>query len=314
MIQLKHMRYVCVQPANDYYTWQVETLIHNFIKHGINANYMDIVMVYHNEVPQVWRKLQQAYPYVRFFFYPDTRKHTHYIPNIYFNGLKQHIQALPELENDVLFTHDSDIVFTKRPDFNSYLDGDTWYFSDTNSYLNYDYIMQKGEYILDGMCDIVGIDKETVKKNNEHSGGAQYIVKNTTYEFWNKVEEDSVKLYDYFNQIEGEWVKNHEKGAYPIQKWTAGMWSYLWNGWYFGKDIKVDKGLDFGWVTSPYSDVEKYTILHNAGVTADNKDLFFKGKYHNTLPYNEELKVSEKHASLYYWEQVKEAGKKSCLL
>ena len=36
------IRFICAQPANSYYTWQVEVLINNFIKHGINPNQIDI--------------------------------------------------------------------------------------------------------------------------------------------------------------------------------------------------------------------------------------------------------------------------------
>ena len=76
--------------------------------------------------------------------------------------------------------------------------GRAWYLSDTNSYLNYDYIQQKGNHVYEKMCEIIGIDKLIPKLMNSNSGGAQYIVKNTTYEFWNKVELDSVNLYKYF--------------------------------------------------------------------------------------------------------------------
>jgi hypothetical protein len=308
------IRYICAQPANNYYTWQVETLIHNFLKHGINGNHMDILLSYQGEVDDVWRKLQREYPYIRFFFYPDTREDTKYIPGIYFNLMKQHLKEHPELENEVLFTHDSDIVFTRPVDWSHLTEDDTWYLSDTNSYINYEYIMQKGEYILDGMCEIVGIDKDIVKENNLHSGGAQYIVKNTHHEMWDKIESDSYKLYNYFLEIEPEWVKNNKEGAYPIQKWTAGMWSYLWNGWYYGHKTEVHPSLNFGWVTNKYDDVLENSILHNSGVLNGNNGLFYKGQYVDTLPYGQDLDIDKEKASYYYYQQVQEAGQKSCLL
>ena len=40
---MKKLRYVCAQPATDYYKWQVEVLINNFTSMGINPNDMDIV-------------------------------------------------------------------------------------------------------------------------------------------------------------------------------------------------------------------------------------------------------------------------------
>jgi hypothetical protein len=234
--------------------------------------------------------------------------------------MKQHIVARPEIQNDVLFLHDSDIVFTKPVDFNSMIAGDSWYLSDTKFYINYDYIQQKGNDIYEKMCDIIGIDKLIPKLMNTNSGGAQYIVKNTTYEFWDKVEKDSVKLYSYFCEVEPNYVKKNEHD-YPIQKWTAGMWSLLWNAWLAGHETIVDDRMGFGWVTNPYSDIEKYSILHNAGVVSDSnnihsyaKGLFYKGNYINELPYNKPLIINEQYASYYYWNEICETAKKSVLI
>ena len=47
---MKNLRYICCQPATLYYTWQVEVLIHNFIKMGVNPNYMDIVCGIENNI------------------------------------------------------------------------------------------------------------------------------------------------------------------------------------------------------------------------------------------------------------------------
>lgn len=305
---MKNLRYICAQPAVKYYTWQVEVMINNFIRMGINPNNMDILLGYKDVITDDWKLLQSKYSNVRFFFYSDDREDKCYIPSIYFYLMKRHLQEHPYLENEVLFIHDSDIVFTKPVDYSSMVDDDIWYLSDTNSYINYDYIQQKGDGIYKEMCNIIGLDYEIPKLNNLHSGGAQYIVKNTTTDFWDKVERDSVKLYRYFCQDEPNYIKKHD-GDYPIQKWTAGMWSFLWNGWLAGNQTIVDNRLDFGWVTNHYSDVEKYSILHNAGVTNSNTGLFYKGNYINELPYNKSIEVDETKASLFYWNEIQSTSK-----
>ena len=122
---MKNLRYVCVQPRLLYHAWQVEVMINNFIKHGINPNNIDILVAWNpndltTTIPanvESWNKLAAHYSSVRFFFYQDTREDMSYIPSIYFNILKQHISAYPELSNEVLFLHDSDIIFTKPVDF-----------------------------------------------------------------------------------------------------------------------------------------------------------------------------------------------------
>ena len=311
---MKQLRFICAQPAVKYYTWQVEVMINSFVEMGINPNQMDILCSLENDViPNDWKKLANKYP-ARFFFYNDTRISKIYIPSIYFNLMKQHILANPEIKNDVLFTHDADIIFTKKPDFSEMVSSDTWYLSDTKSYINYDYIQQKGNDIYEKMCEIVDIDKRIPKLMNNNSGGAQYITKNTDYGFWDKVENDSVRLYEYFCSAEPYYVKKHESD-YPIQKWTAGMWSFLWNAWYFGHETLIDKRLDFGWVTNGILDVERYTILHNAGVTKEMREnLFYKGDYVNELPYGKPLNISKDRASSFYWERICETAKKSALI
>jgi len=271
---MKKLRYVCCQPAITYYTWQVEVLINNFKKMGVNPNYIDIVCGIENGIiPDEWRKLMLHYNSVRFFFYNDTRTDKGYQPSIYFNLMKQHIAARTEIQDDVLFLHDSDIVLTKPPKFDDMIRGNGWYLSNTKFYINYDYIIGKGEHIYKKMCEIVGIDTLIPKLLNNNSGGAQYIVKNTTYEFWDKVEKDSINLYKYFCDTEHLHVKKSEYD-YPIQKWTAGMWALLWNAWLAGHETIVDERLDFGWV----------------------------------------LNISEKYASSYYWKEICETANKSILI
>jgi hypothetical protein len=308
-----NIRYVCCQPAIQYYAWQVEVMIDSFLKVGVSANDMDIVCAVKDDiVPLEWQKLQQKYP-CRFFFYNDTRVNRIYQPSIYFNLMKQHLEAHPELEKEVLFCHDSDIILTKTPCWDWAKYENTWYLSDTKSYICYDYIMSKGEGVYNRMCEIVGIDKLIPKLMNSNSGGAQYIVKHTNYDFWDKVERDSVRLYQDFCINEPQYVKKHE-GDYPIQKWTAGMWAFLWNAWLHGHETIIDRRMDFGWVTNHISDTEKYCILHNAGVTHNDKDLFQKGAYMYKYPYSEELQINPEKASWYYYQQVMETGKNSCLI
>jgi hypothetical protein len=263
-------------------------MINNFIKHGISGNDIDILVAWNpNDLTstpeniEMWNKLVNKYNYVRFFFYQDTREDMSYIPSIYFNILKQHIKAHPELSTQPLFLHDSDILFTKPVDFSFALNDNIWYLSDTVGYIGTQYILTKGEDVYRGMCNQIGIDPLIPKLLNSNSGGAQHIVKNSTYGYWNKVEKDSIKLYKWFCEQEPLW-----KGeGYPIQKWTAGMWSLLWNLWLYDIETKVTEELDFSWATDTIDVYEKRPILHMAGVTDNLKTTkFYKGDYINIDP------------------------------
>lgn len=311
---MRKIRFICCQPAILYYAWQVEVMINNFIKNGINGNDMDVVCsIQDGYISDEWKKLQNEYNYVRFFFYEDTREDRRYAPSIYFNLLKQHIEARPEIKNDAWFLYDCDTIFTNKVNFgilNQMVGDNAWHMSNTNSYINYDYIISKGNDVYEGMCKIIGLDPLIPKLMNSNSGGAQYIVKDTTAEFWNKVELDSVELYKLFCESERNW----DKEFWPIQKWTAGMWSLLWNAWLYGHETIVNRRLGFTWSTSPYDSTEDYFILHNAGVTNGNDGMFFKANYVAKLPYNEDLDISTEKASYFYWQEVCETAKKSVLL
>ena len=319
---MKNLRYICVQPRIFYYSWQVEVVINNFLKHGINTNKLEILVATNpNDQTsdprnvEMWRKLADTYNYVRFFFYEDTRSNMSYIPSVYFNILKQHIKAFPELEKEALFLFDCDTIFTRPLDLTPMLSDDKWYLSDTVGYIGYQYIktkIQPGYDVYNGMCNIVGIDPLVPKLMNSNSGGAQHLVKNTTYEYWDKVERDSIEIYKYFCAIEKDYVKEND-GDYPIQKWTAGMWSLLWNAWLFEHETCVDKRLDFSWATDPIGYWDDRSIFHNAGVTC-SCGLFYKGNYINQLPYNTTLRVKDTNCSYNYYNELIEVGKKSCLL
>lgn len=315
-----NLRYICVQPRILYFAWQVEVMINNFIKNGVSGNDIDILVACnpndqsnHPDNIEMWNKLANKYNYVRFFFYPDTREDYTYIPSIYFNVLKQHMQAFPDLVKGPLFLHDCDTIFTRPVDFSGMLHDKAWYMSDTSGYIGSDYILSKGEQVYGDMCKIMGMDPLIPRLLNSNSGGAQYIVKGATAEYWDKVERDSIKLYKHLSDTEPDY-----KGTdYPIQKWTAGMWSLLWNAWLFGFETKVDKRLDFCMATDHIHRWAEAPIYHNAGVVDNTHSMFFKGDYVDYLPFEFDLclcKFDKERCSAEYVKEIKRTKEVSCLV
>jgi len=311
---MKQLRFICAQPAIPYYTWQVEVMINNFIEMGINPNYIDIVCWKENGIiPEAWSKLANYYNYVRFFFYDDTRITKNYTSSIRPNILKQHWLAHPELENDIIFYHDNDIALTKPINWEQFMNDDKWYGSDTRWYISYGYILSKGEDILNKMCEIVDIDKQLVEKNELNAIGAQYILKNLNWKFWDNVEHDCERLFKEITEM--NIVKKTKDPEYhEIQIWCADMWALLWNGWKLGKETVCHDDLQFSWATSTEEEWNKYNIFHNAGVTNDKDGLFYKAIYMYKIPYNENLNIKEGTASRKYWEAIQRTAKKSILI
>ena len=316
------IRFVCAQPATLYYAWQVEVMINNFSAMGINPNNIDIVCWRDGSIPIEWSKLANNYA-ARFFFYDDTRETKNYVSSIRPNILKQHFKQFPELEQDAIFYHDCDIVFTKPVEWYKFLYDDNWYGSDTRFYIGYEYIISKGEQVLDAMCNIVGIDKEIIKENERNSIGAQYLMKGIGWQFWDGVERDCERLFKEITDLNNEKIEldrhtmsegEARQPYHPLQIWCADMWAVLWRGWKMGKKTICHPDLEFAWATSTEDEWDKLNIFHNAGVTDAANGLFYKALYMNELPYNKDLKINEGTASKKYYEIIQKVEKKSKLI
>jgi hypothetical protein len=322
---MKNLRFVCAQPRLLYYAWQVEVMINNFTKHGINPNNIDVLIAWNpndlttsvTENVDSWNKLAEKYNSVRFFFYQDTRQQPiHYISSIRPNLLKQHWLAHPYLKDEAIYYHDCDAIFTKTPNFEKFLDyfDSNWYLSDTNHYINYDYIVGKGHGIYEKMCEIVGLDPIIPKLMRYNSGGAQYILKNIDHTFWEKVERDSETLFHEITQM-NTLIQQTNPGYHELQIWCADMWAVLWNGWKLGHPTKVVPELNFSWATDPIEAWDRSLIFHNAGITCNCGRAFYKGIYQNELPYNISLESFNENKNSYnYVKEILETAKNSCLI
>lgn len=280
---MKRLYYICAQPAILYYEWHLEVMVHNFRKNGVRDDQIHIVLgKTDSNSPSVFERLRQKYPNITIGLYDDTRASRVYISSLRPNILKQHFEEHPHLSNHAAFYHDCDMVFTKPVNWDTFLSDDVWYVSNTTSYIGARYIKSKELNIFQEMCDIVGVSTDKVESEEQNSGGAQYIMKGVTTEFWEKVERDSENLIKYFNRKAKEYVGIPE--YHPIQAWTADMWSVLWNGWYFGHDIKVVPEMNFCWPTNQIIEWDRNSIYHNAGVISPNNGMFYKSQYTNKYP------------------------------
>ena len=296
------LRLLSAQPATDYYAWQVEAYLENFIQLGYNGNLIDVVAGYKNIIPRSWRLIQQKFPYVRFFFYEDTMVNCNYAPAIQSHILEKHFTEHPYLEKDAIFFHDCDFLFTKYFDFSSYLQDNKWYFSDTISYIGYNYISSKGDNVVDKMCEIIGIDKELVKGNQDNSGGAQKLMKNINADYWRQVYDNSLNLYNGLQELANQ---KKEGDPYGLQIWCASMWAELWTAWKLGHEVIVPKEFDFCWATCPTERWDQVSFFHNAGVPDNKQGMFFKADYIDKYPFNTNLEISQRRCSYKYYQFLK---------
>ena len=313
----KKVVFMSAQPDHPYFHWQAEVLIHNFIKVGINPNWIELLWAHTGYPSYEALQLAAKYPMVRFFFYEKTVTENHgYIPILRPDILEQHFRRFPELRGEAVFYHDSDIIFRELPDFDSMSQNLYWYVSDTVSYIGAKYIKSKSEDLFVDLCSISKISPEVVSANEEGSGGAQYLMKGVTADYWREVKEDSLALYKYMAERESQeraTLTPEELKTYnPVQKWCADMWAVLWGGWKMGAQTIVTPELDFSWGTSSLADYDRCKIMHNAGVTdSKSSELFYKANYRNSSPFEADLSfVNPNSASVKYVEAIEYAKEK----
>jgi len=285
--------FVTAQPDVPYFHWQSKIYCHNFIEMGIKPEQIHIIFgIVDGKTEPSKESLELKSIGVNVHHYMDDRHQKHYIPNIKPFLVSKWIKDYPEL-GKCFFLHDADIIFRELPNFEELLSDDISYLSDTKGYIGYDYInscceryekqypnSDKGQLIQE-MVDVIGVEVECVKCNQDNSGGGQYIIKNTDHFIWNKIYEDCTPLYDQMMSYQKRFPINPGE----IQFWTAEMWSLLWNLWLFGVETKITDELSFSWATDSVRIYEKYPILHMAGVTHDLKATkFYKGEFINVNP------------------------------
>ena len=324
---MKDLRFICAQPDDTYYTWQVHLWLESLKEIGeIDKAIVLIFTPASRAFNDKWQKIVDLYPEAEFNFYKDEENDVSKLLGIYIPVLRpwllwKYFKDHPEMSEKAIFYCDSDILFTDKFDIEKFLEDDINYLSDTNSYINAKYFDSKvhqvlpeklEEYknrdILSEIASVIGIDRQIAEANNEHSGGAQYLLKNIDYNFWSKVMNDCILIRTYLQKINREFFKSEAEG---FQSWCADMWAVLWNLWLRDQETKVVSELDFAWGPDPISKLDRCSIYHNAGIVAAEQGgmpCFYKGKYHSGAdpmkdPHLDVVLSNEKskqHCTWYY--------------
>ncbi len=317
------MLFLSAQPDTVYFTWQLEIQLKNFSSLKISPNKIHVLLSYDPKVGLSSKALDliENYKlYANFYSYPDTRSNKRYLSTIRPHIIKKHYLKYDYLKDENIFYHDSDIVFTdKLPDFERLNSGDTWYFSDTRSYLNASFIINTaGNLVFKEMCREVQIDPNLVLVNDDNSGGAQALIKKVDFLFWEKVESDCDKLFTLLTANQDRYEEDFHrfnsipnKEFKPLVAWCADMWAILWNSFKVG-DVKIDKDLDFCWPTQPLEKWEQMNIFHNAGIAADmDGKFFYKSKFMTYEPFDYDFShLSNNNCGYKYMELINELHNK----
>ncbi|WP_168429117.1 MULTISPECIES: hypothetical protein [Staphylococcus] len=292
------MYYIMCQPAVKRFKWEVEVAINDLLRHGVR----NIVLLFTKHDDSVVQYFKDNYD-IEIQVYEDKREDKEYIPSVKPYLMYRYLNENSERENKTYFFMDSDVVFREIPNYDVIsFDNKNWYGSNCNGYLNYDYMSgcTNKDLVINGLADIVGITPEQIKSINDDAIGAQYIIVNPKAEYFNKVYQDSIAMWNFIKSVQTD-----------FQKWTVEMFATLWNMLFFNIQPHVHAELDFCFATSPIEDYYKVKILHNAGVTPEMNDLFFKGGFIHDTPIDKDLSyVNKNKASYAYTQKIKRSNRK----
>lgn len=279
------------------FRWESIVQLTNFRKYNLSDKARVIVFLpSYKEIEgfsREWDGIIKLFPEVKFFFYRDEKNkitdlmiNYNYIPIHRLCSLERHFLKYPELEQDAILYIDSDVIFTKQPNFNDYQEDNINYLSDTASYLNYTYLQGKENDVipekleayktinpiakLAKMCD-VHID--SIKDNNNNTGGAQYLLKNVNAKFFSRCIDTCLLIRIYLQQINQEFFPGktrQEKEDKGFQSFCADMWAIQWELWRQNMPSKTPKWMDFAWSTDEVKRLEDVCMLHNAGIVSDD--------------------------------------------
>jgi len=304
------MVYLSAQPDSIYFIWQLEIQLRNFHSLGIPKSSIHVLVGVDPKVGlhrQFDDFIQSYQHFANFFIYTDTRNKRKYASSIRPHIIKKHFEKMVDLQKEVIFYHDSDVLLSRIPQIGRLYEDSICYVSDTRNYLDTTYIIKSGSgKLLEEMATIVGIPVSTIISNDRNCGGAQYILKNLTHQFWDKVETDCEALFEIMNAFNKQlWLRDYqERNSYKsedrgIQAWCADMWAVLWNLWYVGSEVRIHEEMEFSWPNSPIEKWEKLAIFHYSGHQHYDDSIFKKTKYINFMPwYDQKLNsISEKLCS-----------------
>jgi hypothetical protein len=304
-------------PDTTYFHWQLWAQMLNFRRFGIEQDAV-ICLAYKDKPSEEGLKFQR-WTKARVEFFKDERK-----PTPYASSVRPHvIKKLFQKESfPCVFYHDSDIIFLERPDIEGLSAGDTNYVGGTaKGYLDWNYLNQHPKYIMYGMFEIIGITEQQVQTIDSQMGGAQYVLKNTDFAYWEACEWKMDAVYRWFEYCTTKGMTEYNPNApvrqHNIQKWATDMWIIPYETTLRGGQIRHHDHLNFAWpFTDSRESVKRYYIAHNAGITAENKicnrtgkpHLFYKGEFHSRFPWGENFDyVKGDTMSYLYTQYIKEA-------
>ena len=273
------MKYIIAQEKNNYGAWQCTVAVSSLIDLGVSQEDIYILLGDYG-YNRDWNDFKTR------FFKINTHEYRNHSERRYIPAIKPYLlykffNQFEFLSKEQWCLIDNDVILTgllsdKRLG--------TIHLSNCASYLNLEYLENKGLGLAKAMSNIVGIDYDIVVNNDIGAGGAQYVFDNVSSSTWKKAYTYSLKIYDFLLINRDTFKRKDSENC--VQYWCSEMWGVLWALWDDGHKTIIDSDMDFLFATDDIITIQHQKIIHNAGVTSDDEMLFNKGHFSKRSPKN----------------------------
>ncbi|TXI87071.1 MAG: hypothetical protein E6Q36_08180 [Chryseobacterium sp.] len=287
------MKLIQANPDQHFFVWQYMIQAANFAEFGLDVDMVILVGLRKGVKPS-----QEILEFEKTFrgeihYYEDTRVSSAYIPSIRPHLIKKYLKDHPQ---KVFFFHDPDIIFLKNPNLSRFENDSFHYVAKTVQGYCYSKYLKgfpvdlkdapREKYLYKAICDSIGISTTLYEENDDNCGGAQYIIRGTGYNFWDKHERDCENQYKMLKKHTDEEDRN---GIYRIQIWACDLWVLFANLLLTGVPVRHLHEIDFSWphVQTKVAEEENIYILHNAGINESNRAENGKLRYFDKGLYND---------------------------
>ncbi|SHL14721.1 hypothetical protein SAMN05444266_102208 [Chitinophaga jiangningensis] len=184
-------------------------------------------------------------------------------------------EMYPACEQEYFFFAEQDMLISALPEVP--LKPDTWFWSDASKFI------ETGKFE-----HVIGMQPRTSKPGGFHAIGT-----GVNADFWYKVEEDSIRLFEY--------MCKHIDVQYD--RWICEMRAWIWNIWDRGFKTELSPELDFEYGKGWRRNVKLYHHL--------DARVFDKTKFRHTEPFEvmQRYHVPEELSVSRYINAVKDCGK-----
>lgn len=300
------MKFVVPLPDAPYYLWQALVQLASFRELGYDEDVHYLVAYFGDGPSELLLRLWDSTDiHASLHLYPDTRSDTSYHASMKPWLMGKFVEQFPASTATVWNYLDPDCVFTGEPipDFGPLLADENWYGSDTRLYTGANVLRNTSEQLFLDLCAIAEIDPDMVLAHDEHTIGAQCIVKNADADFWFAVERKSVLAHRRLKQATRQARREGRRSA--LQSWCAEMWMQQYETIRAGFTPRASPLMGFCWANAPEQAWHEQTYFHCAGQATEDGHHFCKSAWKHRSPFGKQITVSPESASWHYVELIR---------